>query len=101
MLGDELLTISDAGIAVCYDAASGKQHWQHRVTGKIWTSPVSADGRIYCLDEQATTFVLAPGTKFELLATNKLDGQAKASPAIVDGAVFLRTDKFLYRIENR
>ena len=101
VVGDELYTISDSGIAVCYDVASGRPHWQHRLTDKFWASPVWADGRIYCLDETATTTVLAPGTTFEVLATNKLDGTAKASPAIVDGAVFLRTDKHLYRIENR
>jgi outer membrane protein assembly factor BamB len=99
LVGNELLTISDAGIAVCYDAATGKQHWQQRLTGKFWASPVYADGRIYCTDEQATTTVLAPGTKFETLATNKLDGNAQASPAIVDGVIFLRTGTHLYRIE--
>jgi outer membrane protein assembly factor BamB len=96
-----VLTISDAGIAVCYDAASGKPHWQQRLNGKFWASPVVAAGRIYCLDESATTTVLAAGPKFELLATNKLDGQAKASPAIVDGAIYLRTDSHLYRIEEK
>lgn len=99
LVGDDLLTISDAGIAVCYDAATGKQHWQQRLSGKFWASPVYADGKIYCLDEQATTTVLAPGAKFETLATNKLDGHAQASPAIVDGVIFLRTDTHLYRIE--
>ena len=38
--------------------------------------------------------------KAQELAKNKLDGAAQASPAIVDGAIFLRTDKALYRIEN-
>ncbi len=100
VVGSELYTISDSGIAVSYDAASGKQHWQKRLTGKFWASPVDADGRIYCLDEGATTTVLAPGTVFETLATNKLDGHAQASPAIVDGVIFLRTDTHLYRIEK-
>jgi outer membrane protein assembly factor BamB len=100
LVAGELVTISDSGIAVCFDAATGAQHWQQRLGGKFWASPVYADGRIYCLDEQATTTVLAPGTTFEKLATNKLDGQAQASPAIVDGAIFLRTSTHLYRIEK-
>ena len=100
LVGDELYTISDAGIAACFDAANGKQRWYQRLTGKFWASPVFADGRIYCLDADATTTVLAPGTKFEPLATNKLDGHAQASPAIVDGVIFLRTDTHLYRIEK-
>jgi outer membrane protein assembly factor BamB len=101
VVGDEVYLVSDSGIASCYDAASGKQHWQQRLSGKFWASPVYADGRIYCLDDSGTTLVLAPGPKFEKLATNKLDGKTQASPAIVDGAIFLRTDTHLYRIEKR
>jgi outer membrane protein assembly factor BamB len=100
LVGDELYTISDSGIAVCYDAPSGKPHWQKRLSSKFWASPVYADGRIYCLDEAGTTTVLAGGKEFETLATNKLDGQTQASPAIVDGVIFLRTDTHLYRIEK-
>jgi outer membrane protein assembly factor BamB len=101
VMGDELLTISDPGIAVCYDAQSGKPHWQQRLGGKFWSSPVAADGRVYCVAEDATTIVLAQGPKFETLATNKLDGRAQASPAIVDATIFLRTDTHLYRIEKQ
>lgn len=100
LVGDELYTISDSGIAVCYDAASGTQQWQKRLPSKYWASPVFADGRIYCLDESGATTVLATGTQFEILATNKLDAHAQASPAIVDGVIFLRTETHLYRIEK-
>jgi outer membrane protein assembly factor BamB len=98
--GSELYTIADSGIGVCYDAKSGKQLWQKRLGSQFWASPVYAQGRIYCLDASGTTTVLAAGSEFEVLATNKLDGQTQASPAIVDGAIFLRTDKHLYRIEK-
>jgi outer membrane protein assembly factor BamB len=100
VVGDELYTISDPGIAICYDAKTGKQRWQKRLGGKFWASPVYADGRIYCLDDSGKTIVLKPGPKFEQLAANQLDGATQASPAIVDGAIFLRTDKYLYRIEK-
>ena len=84
-----------------FDTATGKQHWQQRLSAKFWASPVYADGRIYCLDDSGTSFVLTPGKKFEKLATNKLDGLIQASPAIVDGTIFLRTDTHLYRIEKK
>ncbi len=64
VVGDELYTITDAGIAVCYDAKTGKRHWQKRLGRKFWASPVYADGRIYCLDDSGKTTVLAPGKKF-------------------------------------
>jgi outer membrane protein assembly factor BamB len=101
LVGGELYTISDAGIGVCYDALTGKLRWMHRLGAKFWASPVYADGRIYCLDADGATTVLAPSTTYEELAVNKLDGAAQASPAIVDGAIFLRTDTHLYRIDNK
>jgi outer membrane protein assembly factor BamB len=100
LVGDTVVTLSDSGIGVCYDAASGRPHWQQRIASKFWASPVYAAGRIYCLDEAGTTTVLAAGAKFEKLASNRLDGSAKASLAIVDGVIFLRTDSHLYRIEK-
>ncbi len=100
LVGDELYTISDSGVALCFDAETGHRHWQERLGSKFWASPVLADGRLYCLDEQATTTVLAPGKQFKVLATNKLEGQTQASPAILDGVIFLRTDTHLYRIEK-
>ncbi len=101
LVGDELFTVSDAGIGVCYDALTGKLRWMHRLGAMFWASPVVAEGRIYCLDADGTTTVLAAGPTYKELAVNKLDGAAQASPAIVDGAVFLRTDTHLYRIENK
>jgi outer membrane protein assembly factor BamB len=100
LAGDGLYTITDSGIAACYEAASGQTQWLHRLGAQFWASPVYAEGKIYCLDADATTTVLAAGPKYEALSVNKLDGHAQASPAIVDGAVFLRTDTHLYRIEN-
>lgn len=100
VVGDELYTISDAGLGCCYDARTGKVHWLKRLGKKFWASPVYADGKIFCLDDSGKTTVLKPGTEFEKLAENQLDGATQASLAIVDGTIFLRTDKHLYRIED-
>ena len=98
---DDRLYIADEGATLyCYDAKKGTQLWQYSYGTTAKGSPVYADGKIYCLAAYATTTVLAPGDQFEQLAVNKLDGQAQASPAIVDGAIFLRTDTHLYRIEK-
>jgi outer membrane protein assembly factor BamB len=100
MVGDELYLVSDNGIATCLDAVTGQQHWQERLGGNFSASPTFADGRIYLLDEDGTATVIAPGKKFESLATNKLEGRTLATPAFVDNTIFLRTDTHLYRIEK-
>jgi outer membrane protein assembly factor BamB len=100
LVGDELYLVSDTGIATCVDASTGTQHWQERLGGNFSASPTFADGRIYILDEDGVTTVIAPGKSFEKLATNTLEGRTLATPAFVDQAIFLRTDTHLYRIED-
>ena len=100
LVGDELYLVSDNGIATCVDAMTGTQHWQERLGGNFSASPTFADGRIYFLDEDGVTTVIAPGRTFEKLATNTLEGRTLATPAFVDRSIFLRTDTHLYRIEN-
>ena len=56
---------------------------------------------MYFFDRDGLTHVLKPGRKFELVGENKLDGRVMASAAVVDGSLFVRTDKALYRIERR
>ena len=98
LLGDELYAVSDAGIASCFDAKTGKVHWQERIEGNYSASPIAAAGRIYFQNETGTGVVLKAGTQFTKLATNKLEERTLASYAVADEAIFIRTEKNLYRI---
>ncbi len=101
LMEDELYMVSDNGVATCLDAKTGDTLWSERLGGNFSSSPLFADGRIYVGNREGETFVIAPGREYKLLATNKLDGIIMASPAAVDKAIFLRTDKALYRIEKK
>lgn len=93
-----LYTMTAEGVVTCFRGKSGEIVWQGRLGGKHWASPVYADGRIYFLDEEGTTRVIAPGTKFKLLAENRLNEHCQASPAVSQGNIFLRTARRLYCI---
>ena len=100
LVGNELYTVTDAGIATCIDALTGAIHWQQRLGGNHSASPVHAGGRIFFQNEEGVTTVIAPGREFEQLARNELDGSTLASIAVVDGAFFVRSGTHLYRIEE-
>lgn len=100
LAGDELYLVNDTGTATCLDAHTGKQHWRERLGGSFYASPLHADGKIYFLDIDGLTTVIEPGKTFKKLARNKLEGRALASPAAVDQALYLRTERALYRIEK-
>ncbi len=101
LVGEELYLVSDGGIATCLNAKTGAQHWKKRIEGNFSASLLHAEGRIYLLDENGKTFVIAP-TKDEYreLAVNELPGRTLASIAAADGALFLRTDKAVYRLQT-
>jgi hypothetical protein len=63
---------------------------------------VLADGKLYIVSQNDGTYVVAAKPEFELLAHNRLDdSRANASPAVSDGQIFLRNDRFLYCIGKR
>jgi outer membrane protein assembly factor BamB len=100
LVGDELYMISDSGIASCLDARSGKVHWQERIGGAFSASPFHADGKIYLQSEDGVTTVIRAAVSFERIAQSKLNERTFASYAAADGAIYLRTESKLYRIEE-
>lgn len=100
VVGDELYMVSDGGIATCYNAKTGEQHWLQRLGGGFSSSPVYADGNIYFVNEEGKGTVIAPGKKYKKLAENGFGERTLASYAIGDGAIFVRTNKHLYRVQK-
>lgn len=92
--------VTNRGVASCLDAKTGESRWTERLGGNFSASPLAADGRIYLFSEEGKTHAIEPGPAFKLLATSTLDGHIMASPAVADGALLLRTDTHLYRIES-
>ncbi|MEZ5431197.1 MAG: hypothetical protein R3F31_08470 [Verrucomicrobiales bacterium] len=64
-----------------------------------YSTPLLAGERIYCVGRQTGTYVIAAKPQFELLATNVIsddDSISNASPAVSDGQIFLRSNKYAY-----
>lgn len=68
--------------------------------GDIYASPVGADGKIYFVGRKGTTIVLAPENDLKVLASNQLDDNFHASPALRGNQLFLRGMRFLYCLEE-
>jgi len=98
LLGDMLFWTSDDGMANCASTKDGQAHWQERLNQQHLASPLLAGGRVYFFGKEGKTTVVKAARTFEVLAENQLDGTVIATPAMVDGTIFLRTDTHLYRI---
>ena len=95
-----VFTMKNGGLASCYDARSGSPIYQaERVDapGDYYSSAAAADGRIYVTSQRGTVVVLdSASDTLKVLARNELHTAIFASPAIVDGVIYLRTDKHLF-----
>ncbi|MCR9291594.1 MAG: PQQ-binding-like beta-propeller repeat protein [bacterium] len=86
-----LYGVLDAGIAVCWEAATGKVMWKARLGGTFSSSPVLVGDRVYVTNEGGDFFVFrADPTAYEELAKNKLGVQVFATPIIVSDHIFHR-----------
>ena len=99
IVGSDIFLVSDDGIASYRDVASGTLHWRERLRGSFSASPVHADGRIYLQSEQGVCTVIAASREYRRLGSSDLAEPILASCAFADGAVFVRTEGSLYRIE--
>jgi outer membrane protein assembly factor BamB len=101
-----LYMINDmVSIATAYDAKTGVVLWQGRLgeaaRESFSSSPVVVDAKIYFTNDQGETFVVATGREFKLLHVNHLNARTIASPALVDGTWYWRTDKELLAIGRK
>jgi outer membrane protein assembly factor BamB len=101
LVGDLLFTASHDGIATCLEARTGKTLWKNRLEGNFSASPIHAAGKIYFFNEHSACTVIRATKEFEVLATNRLsDERLMASPAAAEGALIVRTENYLYRMEE-
>ncbi|HVX60939.1 MAG TPA: PQQ-binding-like beta-propeller repeat protein [Pirellulales bacterium] len=97
-VGDYFLIVSDAGIASCYEAETGRRAWKQRIGPHYSASLVSANGLAYFLSDEGKMTIVKPGQEYEAVAVNELGEPCYASPAISRSQIFLRAEKHLYAI---
>ncbi len=61
-----------------------------------YASPVAGDGKVYVASDGGVVTVLKDGDKPEVLARNDLGESIKATPALADGKMYVRTAGHLY-----
>lgn len=93
-----LYTIDSRSEMWCLDASDGSALWSEGMKGKFHSSPVYTDQHVYFSSTRGYTYVVKEGRELEIIAENKLDGEIWATPAIAGGAIFIRTNKYLYKI---
>ena len=103
----KLQWVSDRGQVFVVDAESGETLVQSRLRGvasggrPFYASPVKAGDHIYVVSRHSGTYVFkADGKMTQVVQNPPLDeSDFNATPAIVDGRMYIRSDEALYCIE--
>jgi outer membrane protein assembly factor BamB len=101
IVGDHLYWVSDRNnSAYCVRINDGEIMYRQRFPAQPYASMMAADGKLYVVTRYDGTYVLAAKPEYQELAHNQLgdDSTFNASPAVSDGRLFLRSDRFLYCI---
>ena len=95
----KVFAVGAGGFISCADAKSGKLLYKERAKGAFSASPIGADGKVYCLSETGSCYVLdAKSDSYDVLAVNDLGEGTLGTPAIANGMIYIHTAKSLYAI---
>ena len=100
LYGENLYMINDiASVLTVYHAPSGRVLYQGRLgraqRESFSASPVAFGNKVFFTNDAGETFVLAAGDEFRLLHVNRIGERTLASPALVDGLWYVRTERHL------
>ena len=93
-----LVLITAYATVTCYDAGTGKLHWEHYFDDDFYASPVAVKDKIYLLDGSGIMHIINAERNFTEIATLPLGEKVSASPAFVDGHIYIRAKANLYCI---
>ncbi|MEM1442488.1 MAG: PQQ-binding-like beta-propeller repeat protein [Verrucomicrobiota bacterium] len=96
---DHTYLIDDSGIATCIETATGESLWMKRipdVEGGVMGSPVSDGENIFFADVSGNLHVLAASPEFTPLGMSRLGEECRTTPALANGALYVRTEKTLW-----
>ncbi len=89
----------NGGVIKCADAETGDDLWQLRIGGKHWATPVIAGRHMYCVSDAGEAHVIELSREQgKIVFKTGFDEPVVATPAIADGALYIRSDKHLWKI---
>ncbi len=95
---DRLYLWNDGGIVSCIDTKTGETLWSERVGGRYFGSPILLDDRILCVSDTGEAVWVAAADEFKILGRVQLPEGSNATPAFVNGTLYLRTESGLISV---
>jgi len=98
--GGLVWTVLTYGRLTCYDACDGRIVYEHDWEAVFWSSPSLVGDSVYLTSKKGVTFIVSAGREFKELGRSELGEKVYASPAFLDGRIYVRGEKHLFAIGN-
>jgi outer membrane protein assembly factor BamB len=98
--GELVFVLETYGLLTCYDAKTGEYLWDEDLVETFKASPTLIGDQIHLMTEEGVTIIIKVARQFEEIARHELGEQATASPAFLDGRIYIRGKENLYCIGN-
>jgi outer membrane protein assembly factor BamB len=96
--GDLVFVLETEGLLTCYDAKNGKIIWEKDLAKTFMASPSLAADNVYLMAENGTMIIIKASRKFQEIRQCELGEKSIASPAFLDGRIYIRGRESLYCI---
>jgi outer membrane protein assembly factor BamB len=95
---DLIFMVKNGGLVSTLDPKTGKSLKYDRIPGRgnYYSSPVGGDGKVYLISQQGELTVISAKADWEVLHSADFGEDVLATPALVDGRIYLRTAHHLY-----
>ena len=96
--GKMIFLLSSDGLLCCYKTEDGTKLWEKELREYFQASPSLVGDKLYLLSEEGVMFIVEAGPEYKEAEKCELGEKSFASPAFVDGRIYIRGQKNLYCI---
>ena len=98
---DSLLFLATAtGIVTCIDTRTGERLWFHMFDRGFYSSPIISGDNVLLFDRNGVMHVFKAAPEFSLVTSSPIGEPVTTTPAILNGFMIVRGDRYLYRVDG-
>lgn len=102
VLDGRVYTLNGANVLLAANVADGKLAWRLRLKGPFTSTPIAAGGHLYFFNESGVCQVVKPSAdKGEIVGENDIAETILCTPAIANGALYVRSDQHLWKLATK
>ncbi len=98
--GKLLWLMETYGTLTCYDIQAGNMVWDRELDMEINASPSIVGERVYLISIDGVTIIIEADRKYKEIARSELGEKVYATPAFMDGRIYIRGEKHLFCISG-